>query len=79
MHNTNKKLSTISKAMRIKKTVTLPKDVVEWLEAQIKERRFSNVSHGIEFCVYQLIQKESQKEAKSKKATNTAEVKKIRN
>ena len=47
--------------MRVKKTVTLPKDVVDWLEKQIEERRFSNVSHGIEYAVYQLMKKEKEK------------------
>jgi Arc/MetJ-type ribon-helix-helix transcriptional regulator len=46
--------------MRIKKTVTLPKDVIEWLEKQIQERRFSNISHGIEYAVYQLMKKEKE-------------------
>lgn len=50
--------------MRVKKTVTLPKDVVEWLEAQIQERRFSNISHGIEYAVYQLMKKEKAKESR---------------
>jgi Arc/MetJ-type ribon-helix-helix transcriptional regulator len=45
---------------RVKKTVTLPKDVVEWLEKQIEERRFSNLSHGIEYAVYQLMKKEKE-------------------
>jgi len=47
--------------MRLKKTVTLPKDVVEWLQEQIKERRFSNLSHGLEYAVYQLMKKEKRK------------------
>jgi Arc/MetJ-type ribon-helix-helix transcriptional regulator len=46
---------------RVKKTVTLPKDVIEWLEKQIEERRFSNLSHGIEYAVYQLMRKEESK------------------
>lgn len=50
-----------NETMRVKKTVTLPKDVVDWLEKQIEERRFSNVSHGIEYAVYQLMKKEKEK------------------
>jgi Arc/MetJ-type ribon-helix-helix transcriptional regulator len=46
--------------MRIKKTVTLPKDVVEWLESQIRERRFRDISHGLEYAVYQLMKKEKE-------------------
>jgi hypothetical protein len=48
-------------AMRVKKTVTLPKDVVEWLERQVEERRFANLSHGLEFCVYQMMKREKEK------------------
>jgi Arc/MetJ-type ribon-helix-helix transcriptional regulator len=48
---------------RVKKTVTLPKDVIEWLEKQIEERRFSNLSHGIEYAVYQLMKKEKKEES----------------
>jgi Arc/MetJ-type ribon-helix-helix transcriptional regulator len=46
--------------MRVKKTVTLPKDVVEWLESQIRERRFRDISHGLEYAVYQLMKKEKE-------------------
>jgi len=56
-----KKHTTIIEVMRLKKTVTLPKDVVEWLQEQIKERRFSNLSHGLEYAVYQLMKKEKRK------------------
>jgi Arc/MetJ-type ribon-helix-helix transcriptional regulator len=51
-----------NEVMRVKKTVTLPKDVIEWLEKEIEQRRFSNISHGIEFAVYQLMKKEMEKE-----------------
>jgi len=48
--------------VRIKKTVTLPEDVIKWLEREIEERRFSNISHGIEYAFYQLMKKEKVKE-----------------
>jgi Arc/MetJ-type ribon-helix-helix transcriptional regulator len=51
-------MNSTNEVVRVKKTVTLPKDVVEWLEQQIEERRFSNVSHGLEYAVYQLMKKE---------------------
>ena len=47
--------------MRVKKTITLPKDIIDWLEQEIKERRFSSISHGIEFAIYQLMKKEKEK------------------
>ena len=43
---------------RIKKTITLSKGVVDWLEAQVEERRFANLSHGLEYAVYQLMKRE---------------------
>ena len=56
------KMSTDNDVVRIKKTVTLPKDVIAWLEREIEERRFSNISHGIEYALYQLMKKEREKE-----------------
>ena len=53
-----KNMPLTNEVVRVKKTVTLPKDVIEWLEEQIEERRFSNISHGIEYAVYQLMKKE---------------------
>lgn len=35
---------------------------INWLEKQIEERRFSNISHGIEYAIYQLMKKETKKE-----------------
>lgn len=55
-------MPSINDVVRVKKTVTLPKDVVDWLEREIEERRFSNISHGIEYAVYQLMKKEKAKE-----------------
>lgn len=43
---------------RKKRTVTLPDDVLEWIEKQIEVRRFSSLSHALEYCVYQQIQRE---------------------
>lgn len=42
---------------RKKRTVTLPDDVLEWVNKQIEVRRFSNLSHALEYCVYQQIQR----------------------
>ncbi|GAI09803.1 unnamed protein product [marine sediment metagenome] len=43
---------------RKKRTVTLPDDVLEWIDKQIEVRRFSSLSHALEYCVYQQIQME---------------------
>jgi Arc/MetJ-type ribon-helix-helix transcriptional regulator len=55
-------MSTDNEVVRVKKTVTLPEDVIKWLEGEIEERRFSNISHGIEYALYQLMKKEKAKE-----------------
>jgi len=47
-----------SEMTRKKRTVTLPDDVLEWIDKQIKVRRFSSLSHALEYCVYQQIQRE---------------------
>jgi Arc/MetJ-type ribon-helix-helix transcriptional regulator len=56
------KMPSINDVVRVKKTVTLPKDVIKWLEREIEERRFSNISHGIEYALYQLMKTEKRKE-----------------
>jgi len=55
-------MSSNNEVVRVKKTVTLPKDVIDWLEREIEERRFSNVSHGIEYAIYQLMKAENHKD-----------------
>jgi Arc/MetJ-type ribon-helix-helix transcriptional regulator len=55
-------MPSVNEVVRVKKTVTLPKDVIDWLEREIEERRFSNISHGIEYALYQLMKKEKVKE-----------------
>jgi Arc/MetJ-type ribon-helix-helix transcriptional regulator len=44
-----------------KTSVTLDKEVLEWIAEQIKTRRFRSISHAIEFAVYELMQKERKK------------------
>jgi Arc/MetJ-type ribon-helix-helix transcriptional regulator len=36
---------------RVKLSVTLPKDQVEWLQTQVGKRLFASMSHGIELCI----------------------------
>lgn len=40
-------------------TVTLPEDVIQYLESKVASREFANMSHGVELCV--LRYKESDK------------------
>lgn len=45
---------------KIRRSVTLSKEVLNWINEQIKKRRFSNVSHCLEYAVYQLMEKEKE-------------------
>jgi len=38
-------------ATRKKVTVTLPEDLIEWINGKVTQRVFANVSHGVELCV----------------------------
>jgi Arc/MetJ-type ribon-helix-helix transcriptional regulator len=42
------------------KTVTLDRDTLEYLEKGVKEKRFSSISHGIDYAVYELKKREQQ-------------------
>jgi len=48
---------------RKKRTITLPQDVLDWIDKEIKEkRRFGSLSHAIEYCVYKVMrEKEEEK------------------
>lgn len=47
---------------RKKKTsVTLDNSVLEWIEKEIRSKRFRSVSHAVEFALYKLIQQEKEK------------------
>jgi Arc/MetJ-type ribon-helix-helix transcriptional regulator len=32
-------------------SVTIDEDLLKWLESQVKTKRFSSISHGLDFCV----------------------------
>jgi Arc/MetJ-type ribon-helix-helix transcriptional regulator len=50
-------MTTESKAMpKIRRTVTISKDVYDWIQEQIKERKFKDVSHAIDYSLYHLKQ-----------------------
>jgi len=40
--------------MKVKKTVTLDSELIEWLEQKIKEKEFGSLSHGIEKALTKL-------------------------
>jgi len=47
--------------MKIKKTITLDKEIVDWVEKKIDEKEFGSLSHAIEKALYEL-QKQYEKE-----------------
>ena len=46
---------------KIRRSVSLSREVLDWIDKQIKERRFNNVSHALEYAIYHLM-KEEEKE-----------------
>ena len=36
---------------REKLTVTVPQDLIDWLDEMVRERTFANRSHGTELCI----------------------------
>lgn len=39
---------------RVPISVTLPKDLVEWLDKQVENRQYHNRSHGVEVALLKL-------------------------
>ena len=46
--------------MRVRKSITLPKDLVDWLNKKIEERRFYNLSHAVEEALRLLKKREEE-------------------
>ena len=42
-------------------TLTLPEELVEYLNSKIEDRTFANISHGVEFCVLRYKEAEEKK------------------
>ena len=43
---------------KMKLSVTVDADLVKWIDSQIKKKKFANRSHGFEYAVSQLKEKE---------------------
>jgi len=41
---------------KIRRSVSISKETMEWIQEQIKHKRFKDVSHAIEYAVYQVMQ-----------------------
>ncbi|MDA7941357.1 MAG: hypothetical protein MPI95_01165 [Nitrosopumilus sp.] len=37
--------------MKTKVTVSIDRQLFDWLKANVDEKRFAHVSHGVEYCV----------------------------
>jgi Arc/MetJ-type ribon-helix-helix transcriptional regulator len=43
--------------MKVKKTITIDKELLDWTEQKIKEKEFGSLSHGIEKALFELKKK----------------------
>ncbi|MCV0366339.1 MAG: ribbon-helix-helix domain-containing protein [Nitrosopumilus sp.] len=43
---------------KVKLSITLDSELVKWLDQKIKKKQFANRSHGLEYAVSQLKEKE---------------------
>jgi len=46
---------------KVRRSVTLDKEILDWIEEEIRQKRFNNVSHAVEFAVYQLMKEDKEK------------------
>ena len=37
--------------MKVKTAISIENDTLKWIELQVKNGKFRNVSHGFEYCV----------------------------
>ena len=44
---------------KIRRSISIDKSLMDWINQQIECRRFKDVSHAIEYAVYQLKQNEN--------------------
>ena len=40
--------------MKLKKTITINKDFLDWIDQKIEEKEFASLSHAVEKGLYQL-------------------------
>lgn len=51
-------MSNRNQELKERITITIDKELLEWLDKQIKEKIFANRSHGIEFLIKRRIKDE---------------------
>jgi Arc/MetJ-type ribon-helix-helix transcriptional regulator len=49
---------------KIRRSVTISKELMEWIQEEIKRKRFKDVSHAIEYSLYKVME-ESKKEGET--------------
>lgn len=51
--------------MKERITITLDKELLDWLDEKIAEKVFANRSHGFEFLIMKIIKEEKNEEEKN--------------
>ena len=58
VHSQHKRLKTVQPNKdlmpKIRRSITLDKELNAWIQEQIKQKRFKDVSHAIEFSLFKL-------------------------
>ena len=47
---------------KVRRSVTLSEETMAWINGQIKKKRFKDVSHALEYAIYQLMERDKEKE-----------------
>jgi Arc/MetJ-type ribon-helix-helix transcriptional regulator len=45
---------------KVRRSISISKDLMTWVNEQIEKRRFKDVSHAIEYALYHLKEEESE-------------------
>lgn len=43
---------------KVRRSVTISEETFNWIKEQIRQKKFKDVSHALDYAVYQLIKKE---------------------
>lgn len=49
---------------KVRRSVSLSEESIAWIQAEIKRKRFKDVSHALDFAVYQLMQTDATEKEK---------------
>ena len=59
---------------KVRRSVSLNKELMDWINEQIERKRFKDVSHGLEYAVYRLME-EHRKEKREYTIMATIQIK----